>query len=528
MTPNTGWSSFSELITLAVIALLFVVICWKPRWRPNLWAHGGARFAPWGMIERAGMNEGDGLPIARDLRTGALIRLNDLVHVLLVGGSGSGKGVGILLPALLSWLRSSVVTFDCKGDLFKISSGWRAARGQRLIRLAPFTGGTDAYNVLDDIPADSPLLVDRARAVAAALVVRTGSENDSHWLDKAEQIICALTCCVLLRFQGPQRSLVTVQEIASDTALVLASAEKLKELGGVPGRLGNQILGMFAPDEKGKLLLTREGNGIMSTVARFLCFLDSELVSAAVGASTFRPEELLEPGISLFIEIPPELLLAQRGLLRMWIGALIRAVTRVGDETCHEVLFLLDEASALGSLPGLEEVLVRGRSAGCRCLLAYQSDSQVQVAFGKDKRSLVYDNCPAQIYLCPPSGTETSEALAKRLGEYTLAIETVNDGSNTGRSVDGHGHHGSQSGRSAGRSWALIGRQLARQEELSNMPQDRLVAFVRGVGAPILARRLSYFDDPLFSNPRRELPPLPWWLLAALAALAAWAISRGG
>ncbi len=69
-----------------------------------------------------------------------------------------------------------------------------------------------------------------------------------------------------------------------------------------------------------------------------------------------------------------------------------------GDERAGEVLFLIDEASALGSLSALEEALVRGRSAGVRMLVAYQSDSQVQAAF-KDKPTLLYDNCTTQIYL---------------------------------------------------------------------------------------------------------------------------------
>ena len=39
-----------------------------------------------------------------------------------------------------------------------------------------------------------------------------------------------------------------------------------------------------------------------------------------------------------------------------------------GNERAGEVLFLIDEASALGSLSALEEALVRGRSAGVRLL----------------------------------------------------------------------------------------------------------------------------------------------------------------
>src|SRR5262249_14245049 len=145
--------------------------------------------------------------------------------------------------------------------------------------------------------------------------------------------------------------------------------------------LGNQVEGLF---ENGSDELTKEGASVLSTASRHLSFLDSDLVAKAVNTSTFDPAELRKPGITLYLQIPPDQLDAQKGLLRCWVSTLVRVIAAVGNEWDGETLFLLDEASALGSLPALEEVLVRGRSAGVRLLLAYQSDSQIRTAF-KDK-----------------------------------------------------------------------------------------------------------------------------------------------
>ena len=180
-------------------------------------------------------------------------------------------------------------------------------------------------------------------------------------------------------------------------------------------RLGNQILGLFAPNEQGAMRLTREGSRVMSTVARYLAFLDSELVACAVNHSTFQPSDLLRPGITLFIQIPPDLLDAQKGLLRLWVASLIREVARDGNEAQGEVLFLLDEAAALGGLAGLEEVLVRGRSAGCRVLLAYQSESQVRAAF-KDKPTLISDNRPVRFSCVRCQGLKQQRSLPRAWG----------------------------------------------------------------------------------------------------------------
>ena len=204
------------------------------------------------------------------------------------------------------------------------------------------------------------MLVDSARAVAEALVVRQGSEPDPHWNDKAVQVITAILVLVLMRFEGEDRSLNSVQEIASDPKMLAAAADKLREMGGIPARLGNQLKVLFDKEQAGAL--SKEGAGVLSTVARHLAFLDSELVARSVARSTFDPAVLLKPGTTLFLQIPPDQLEAQKGLLRCWISTLVRMIGAAGDERAGEVLFLVDEASALGFALG------PGRSVGARPL----------------------------------------------------------------------------------------------------------------------------------------------------------------
>ena len=166
-----------------------------------------------------------------------------------------------------------------------------------------FNGGHDAFNSLDTVARDSPMLVDSARAIAEAIVVRLGTEADPHWNDKSVQVICAVLVLILLMFKDEDRSLNSLQEICSDPELLKASANKLRELGGIPGRLGSQIMTLF---DKDTTVLTKEGAGVVSTITRHLSFLDSELVAKAVATSTFDPTELRKPGITLFLQIPPE------------------------------------------------------------------------------------------------------------------------------------------------------------------------------------------------------------------------------
>ena len=138
-----------------------------------------------------------------------MIRLPDYCHVLCCGGSGSGKGVSIVLPNLLTYRRGSIICFDTKGDLYEITAKRRAAMGDRIVQVAPFNGGNDKCNPLDTIPCDSPLLVDSANAMATALVTSDGTEPDPHWNQKSVQVIRAVLVLVLLKFKDRGSALLT-------------------------------------------------------------------------------------------------------------------------------------------------------------------------------------------------------------------------------------------------------------------------------------------------------------------------------
>jgi type IV secretion system protein VirD4 len=526
LTPE-GMSAMSQNDQQGLLILIWVVVIIavlaRRRWQPSATAFGTARWASEKVLKTAGMLGDVGLILGRTM-SGRMIRVASYCHCLLVGGTGSGKGVSIIIPNLLAYFRGSVVVFDTKGDLHATCGKRRAAKGERIIVLGPFNGGTDTLNPLDAIPADSPMLVDHARAMAEALVVRLGTEHDPHWNDKAVQVITAILVLVLMRFEGEDRSLNSVQEIASDPKMLASAADKLREMEGIPARLSNQLKTLFDGEQAG--ILSKEGAGVLSTVARHLAFLDSELVARSVARSTFGPAALLKPGTTLFLQIPPDQLEAQKGLLRCWISTLVRLIGAAGDERAGEVLFLIDEASALGSLTAIEEALVRGRSAGVRVLLAYQSDSQVKAAF-KDKPTLLYDNTGLQIYL-GASSIETAERISRSLGEWTQVLESF--GENNSRSWnEGGPSQGHQVNQGSSFNYSVNGRNLLKPEEILNLNDNYLIAFQRGLGAPILARRIKYYQDRDFKQATAigAGTEVLWGLLAAAVALVVWALIGG-
>lgn len=64
------------------------------------------------------------------------MRHNGKEHVIALAPTRSGKGVGLVIPTLLSW-EHSVVVLDIKGENWALTSGWRHENGHKVLRWDP-------------------------------------------------------------------------------------------------------------------------------------------------------------------------------------------------------------------------------------------------------------------------------------------------------------------------------------------------------------------------------------------------------
>jgi len=76
-------------------------------------------------------------------------------HVLTYASTRSGKGVGLVVPTLLSWHKSAVIT-DLKGELWALTAGWRQQHaGNKVLRFEPASSiGSVRWDPLDEIRFD--------------------------------------------------------------------------------------------------------------------------------------------------------------------------------------------------------------------------------------------------------------------------------------------------------------------------------------------------------------------------------------
>ena len=103
---------------------------WRARQQRNVTTYGSARWANPREIERAGLHRATGVFLGR--LDDHYLRHDGPEHVMAFAPTRSGKGVGLVVPTLLSWTGSAVI-HDIKGENWQLTAGWRSRFSHALL-----------------------------------------------------------------------------------------------------------------------------------------------------------------------------------------------------------------------------------------------------------------------------------------------------------------------------------------------------------------------------------------------------------
>ena len=426
---------------------------------------------------------------------GRFIKVRDYVHLATFAPTGRGKGQSVLKPNLLQF-PGSVVVVDPDAELFRSVGDHRAeAFGHRNIVLAPFgvpgrAGmACDTLNPLTFIDAASPYFLDDSSKLAALLVVRSGEEKETHFLDATELVLTALIAFTVACVPNPEeRTFQLIRSIATSPDRFAKTLDYMISFGGVIARLGHQL----------KWFRDRELGSVMTTLQLMTKFLDSPLVAANTAKTTFDPA-VLRDRASLWLVLPSDRMAGLSQVLRIWVGTILTRLTRdVADES-KTVLFLIDEAANIGHIPQLEEAVVLLRKRGIRIWFFWQSLQQLSKCYG-ERAGVFLDNIDTQQYF-GLNAYESAEAISKRLGQETILVRSHNDSSGSSQQHSGPGGPGgSGSNSGSGSTVSEQGRALMRPEEI--LQSDATIIFHRNL-PPILAALPLAHADPEFQPATR-------------------------
>jgi type IV secretion system protein VirD4 len=131
-----------------------------------------------------------------------------------VAPTRSGKGVGLVIPTLLSWSHSAVV-LDIKGENWALSAGWRKTHaGNRVLKFDPTAsdGSSVRFNPLEEVRLGPDEEVADAQNIATMIVDPDGKGLNDHWQRTAHALLVGaiLHALYLARARG---SVATLREV---------------------------------------------------------------------------------------------------------------------------------------------------------------------------------------------------------------------------------------------------------------------------------------------------------------------------
>jgi type IV secretion system protein VirD4 len=453
--------------------------------------HGSAHFASAAQV-KSSLGGGAGLIVGRESRKGGqLLRYAGEAHLLTIAPTRSGKGVGAIIPNLLTADRS-VLCIDPKGENASITARARARFGPVYV-LDPFgvSGqSSSAFNPLAGLDPNSLDLAEDAALLADALVHDPpGQVGEAHWNEEAKALIAGVILYVVCEELAATRTLATVRELLTlslgDFAATLKIMQETMGAGGLIRRAANRHLGKSE----------REASGVLSSAQRHTHFLDSTRINQTMACSDFRFADLKETKATVFLVLPPERLDAYSRWLRLMVAQAIHDLARSparspGSGPAAPVLFLLDEFAALGRLEPVERAFGLMAGYGLQLWPILQDMHQLWSTYGERAGTFVSNAGLVQIFNV--ADVETASWVSKSICATTMSYQT------TGTSTSRGGMQLFET-KSTSTTAHLSRRELMTPDEIMRLDSG-LEILLRQGDAPVIAAKIRYFDDPAFRN----------------------------
>jgi len=479
------WLTIGFLVgAVTTFALLGMILRARPR--P---LHGAARFATPSDIDAAGLRSKNGLLLAE--ANGKLLTFGGAEHVIVYAPTRSGKGVGVVIPNLLSW-SDSVVVLDVKKENFIRTAGFRASHGQKVYLFDPVDpqGRTARYNPFSCVRRDPADLYDDLQRIAGMLFPPE-LRGDPFWTEAARSAFIAIGGYIAETPQLP----FTIGEILRQ---LTAAADVKAHFESVLSarRAGPDQLSASCVAALNDFLAASENTlqSVRKTVTARLGLWLNPRIDAATSASDFDLSKLRSEAISIYLAVTPDNLDRLAPLLNLFFQQVVdlnaRELPEHNPAHSRQLLLLLDEFPSLGHVGVLAKSVAFIAGYGVRLLTVLQSPSQLRAIYGADEAKNFLTNHAVEIVFTPKEHDVAVE-LSERFGTQTVEAKSRSRPwgfSNRSRSETISDHR----------------RPLLLPQELKLTPKAKAFVLMAGV-PPILADKLVYYEDRRFTA--RLLPP---------------------
>ena len=413
-------------------------------------------------------------------------------HLITIAATRSGKGVGTVIPNLLNY-RGSILVTDPKGENYAVTAAWRRDHlGQKIVALDPFDltkkedSWTAALNPMDFIDLKGKDYVETAMMLADMIVGRGHQAEESHWKLEAKGLLFSFILYVASdETLANERHLIKVRQL-----LTQGSDGMEKTLEAMKKSKFFQVQeGAHRIEQKSD----RERSGVFSTVQSHTHFLTSPRMQDVLTSTNCDLGDLRKGKMTVYIVLPREYLSTFAPWLRLMISSCYYACTHNAAKkpsVNQRVVFLLDEFANLGYMQNIKEAVSLGGGYGLTMWLILQDLAQLKREYHREWESFLA-NCEV-IQAFAIQDPFTSQKITQLLGEMSIWQRRLNkdDGRKLGRMRAGYEESN---------------RPLLKPDELRRLHPARQLLLVRPF-QPVVADKLMYYKDPLTASRAQPNP----------------------
>lgn len=452
--------------------------------------HGDARFANNGDLAKANFYNSSETSLVVGKKDGKLLYLSGQQFAILAAPTRSGKGVGIVIPNLLSY-EGSMVVLDIKQENFDLTSGYRKDKlGQDVFLFNPFAedGRTHRWNPLSYVSDNPHHRVSDLTSIAAMLYPDAGADQ-KFWVAQARNAFLAFSLYLF-----DQQTLLKNMGLDSTADVPTLGAVFRLSTGDV-GDLKQYLVRLAAKENLSETckaafisLLSQAEETFASIMGTFKEPLNpwiNPIVDKATSADDFLLTDVRKKKMTIYIGILPNKLAESRLIVNLFFSQLINQNTKElpqnNPDLKHQCVLLMDEFTSIGKVEIIASAVSYMAGYNIRLFPIIQSMAQLDATYGKENARTLITNHALQIIYAPREQQDAND-YSEMLGYTTVRKESISRG------------------REVSKSENEERRALMLPQELKAMGPDREVFLYEGIAHPVKCDKIKYYQDRFFTQ----------------------------
>ena len=477
-------TTFLPIIFVAIIAKRYKnqFVDWQPFEQPQS-EYGEAKWASLQDMKKAKLFEKKGVLLGK--YKGKFLVEYSFQHILLFAPTGSGKGVGFVIPNLLFW-DESVIVHDVKLENYEKTSGYRFSVLKQKVFLwnpADQEGKTHCYNPLDWISRDAGGVVDDVQKIAKFLM-----PEEDFWNSEARSLAVGL---MLALFASPEKpmTLGEVLRMIRSEDLAYSLAVVLDTIGSKLHPVGYMNINSFLNKAD------KERSGVTSTASSCLELWSNPFVDTATAKSHTNIGSYRTIPTSLFVGISPNNLDRLKPLLQIFYQQCATLFTNKMPTKKEKigVMMLLDEFPTLGEMNEIKVGIAYYRGYKVKLFLIVQDVEQLKGTYKDSGMNSFMSNSYYRITFAANNAT-TAKMISELLGKGVVETEGGGGKSKFLNLSPGAGNTTIQKKQ----------RDLLMPQEVITLPRDEEIILIESKN-PVRCNKIKYYEEPLFKK-RVDMP----------------------